>query len=1180
MQQSLLSKTAASSNHAPHAPKDQRVLSSGKTPEPGTEKNIQVIRRDGSKTSLDIAKIRSVVHWACAGFDVNPIALEAGLTTRLRNGITTREIQDNLINCALEMCSPSDPDWRYVAGRLHIWSLWKDTLVSRGYQYSDYEKTVRSKVESNQYDRRILTYSADELLEAGSWINPDWDTDYDYAGAILLTSRYLLPDELPQEALLTCALLLASIEVPEERMVWARRFYEAIATRKISLATPILANLRIPGGSLTSCFPAGAPVMTKEGFKPIETIDIGDVVLTHENRFRTVMATNQRKFEGNLVTIKVDGLESVVTSTEDHLFMVIPQKEAVCQRLKANQSYLTNQGKRKRYFIPGQYEQVACAFEKAFSPEWVRAEYIRPGDWMQIPFNSDVRNIDELFLTDFITDSDVDVIDGRVVRLNADISVNEQLNQPLAKIPVNKAFMLLLGYYLAEGYSSTDTNIVSLNFNSKGSQYIEESCAIFESVFGIKPKVEREKDNSSCVKLHSKWVAQFFHNFVGTGFNSKALPPEIMLASPSLQRHLLKGVFRGDGSVDQNSLRLTLCNKVLIDQLFEICLRCGLTPSISKAKKGKSGKEIYDNLFLSLDKNADFEGFVSGVWSDGKFYRKVSKIQIKSLNKGQTVYDLQVAEDSSFCVGRMAAHNCFITSIDDNLESIFEEITNTARISKNGGGVGVNVSRIRSTGSWVMGKANASGGVIPWIKLLNDTAIAVNQGGRRAGAVTVSLDIWHLDVPEFLEMQAENGDQRRKAYDIFPQLVITDEFMRRVVDEKEWTLVDPYEVRRKLGIELAELWGEEFEQWYEILEERLGKEITLYKKVSARELFKKIMRSQLETGMPYLAFKDTINRANPNKHEGYIPGVNLCTESFSNVEPGKFSHCCNLASLNLATIEDDELLQICSDAVRILDNTIELTHPPFQEAKNHNQRYRTIGVGAMGLADWLAKRYFSCDAISEISSLFEKIAYHCTHTSMELAKERGAYPAFPESEWSKGKLLGAKDLDFFREKSDEPTRWEKLSEEIKQHGIRNSHITAIAPNTSSSLVQGCTASVLPVYSRFFYDKWAKGTVPIAPPFISDRFWFYQENKTLDQKKVVKAVATIQQWIDTGISMELMFNLNQGVYFPEEPERSLKAKDIFEILVMAWQEGCKAIYYIRTCQKDSFEESSDCASCAN
>lgn len=570
--------------------------------------DIQVIRRDGSTTALDITKIRTVVNWACRELSANPIALEASLTTRLRPGITTREIQDNLIRCALELCSLDEPDWRYVAGRLHIWSLWKDTQVDRGYQYGDYARTVQAKVLEGQYDRRILHYTPAELELAGDWINPDWDTDYDYAGAVLLTQRYLLPNELPQEAFLTCALLIASVEAPAQRLHWAKQFYEALARRQLSLATPILANLRIPDGSLASCF---------------------------------------------------------------------------------------------------------------------------------------------------------------------------------------------------------------------------------------------------------------------------------------------------------------------------------------------------------------------------------------------------------------------ITAMEDNLESIFAGIHDAARISKNGGGVGVNLSRIRATGSWVMGKANASGGVVPWVKLLNDTAIAVNQGGRRAGAITVSLDSWHLDLPEFLEMQTENGDQRRKAYDVFPQLVISDAFMRRVEANANWTLVDPYEVRTNLGIELAELWGEAFETAYAQIEASLDQEITLYKQVNARLLFKQVMRTQLETGMPYLWFKDTVNRANPNQHQGYIPGGNLCQESWSNVKPGEEAHTCNLVSLNLANLEDDARSHICQIAVRVLDNTIDLTTPPFAASATHNHKYRTIGVGCMGLADWLAKRHLTYTHLQKISDLFEDIGYYCTAASMHLAQERGAYPAFVGSEWSKGHLVGAKPVEWF-----------------------------------------------------------------------------------------------------------------------------------------------------------------------
>ena len=752
---------------------------------------INVIQRSGETRPLDITKIRRVVEWACEGLEVNPLALESGLTSRLRDGITTREIQENLINVATQLFCVEETDWKYVAGRLHIWGLWKDTRIKRefgGYYSSrtvftksertDYAKYVQWQVERGVYDSRITEiYDGKDLKIVGEWIYSEYDKDFDYAGAIMLSERYLLDCELPQEAFLTCALLLASVEKKlEDRLEIALQIYLAIAQRKISLATPILGNLRTPNGSLSSCF---------------------------------------------------------------------------------------------------------------------------------------------------------------------------------------------------------------------------------------------------------------------------------------------------------------------------------------------------------------------------------------------------------------------IVAMEDNLESIFSEITNTARISKNGGGVGVNVSRIRATGSSVMGKANASGGVIPWIKLLNDTAIAVNQGGRRAGAVTVGVDIWHLDVPEFLEMQTENGDQRRKAYDVFPQLVIPDEFMRRVITKDEWTLVDPYEIRTKLGIELAELWGEKFETAYRLIEDNLGTKITLYKKVNARELFKDVMRPQIETGMPYIAFKDTINRANPNKHDGYIPQVNLCCESFSNVTPGKTAHCCNLVSLNLANIETDaNLAEMCHLAVRMLDNTIDLTHPPIGEAKEHNDRYRTIGVGVMGLADWLAKRKLSYKEFKYIGKLFEDISYFCTHASMRLAKERGAYQAFSGSEWSQSKLLGAKPLQWFKENCDEETyyHWHRLAANVQRYGIRNSHITAIAPNTTSSLIQGCTASVLPVFKRVFTEKNSKGAIPNCPPFIKDFFWHYQENQNLDQKIVVQAIAEMQKWIDTGISMELLLNLNQGVYFPDEPNRALTVKEFYETLILAWESGCKAVYYVRTVQKDNFKDS--CSSCAN
>ena len=513
--------------------------------------------------------------------------------------------------------------------------------------------------------------------------------------------------------------------------------------------------------------------------------------------------------------------------------------------------------------------------------------------------------------------------------------------------------------------------------------------------------------------------------------------------------------------------------------------------------------------------------------------------------------------------------SCFIIAMDDDIESIFATITQVAKISKNGGGVGVNLSKIRAKGSWVAKTQNASGGVVPWVKIINDTAVAVNQMGKRAGAVTTSLDVWHLDIEEFLELQTENGDQRRKAYDVFPQVVFPDLFMKYIKENKTWYLFDPYEVKTVLGLDLTALISKDFENGYQkCIDAYLEKKLTLVKEVSPKELLKHVMKTQLETGMPYIFFKDTANEDNPNRHEGYIPAGNLCMESFSNVLANSEIHTCNLVSLNLANIEDSELEEICESSVRILDNTIDLTKAPDSQSFSHNDKYRTIGIGSMGLADFLAKAQTPYESSSNIVGyLFEKICYFSTKASINLAKERSPFKAYKGSMWDDGTRM-----ERFIKNSKNKEKWEKLSLDLKKYGIRNSQLLAIAPNTSSALVQGCTPSVLPIFSKFYYDKNSKGAVPICPPFIKDFFWYYKEYKNMDIKAVNSVISEIQKWTDTGISYELIFNLNLP---------NITAKYIYECIIDAWEKKIKTLYYVRTIQKDgSTLEKQECISCAN
>nr|WP_293991722.1 ribonucleoside-diphosphate reductase subunit alpha [uncultured Fusobacterium sp.] len=531
--------------------------------------------------------------------------------------------------------------------------------------------------------------------------------------------------------------------------------------------------------------------------------------------------------------------------------------------------------------------------------------------------------------------------------------------------------------------------------------------------------------------------------------------------------------------------------------------------------------------------------------------------------------------------------SCFITAIDDNIDSIFYNIDSIAKISKNGGGVGVNISRIRAKGSMVNGYYNASGGVVPWIRIINDTAVAVNQQGRRAGAVTVALDTWHLDIETFLELQTENGDQRGKAYDIYPQVVCSNLFMNRVKNNENWTLVDPYEIRKIYGTELCELYGYEFEELYEKIER--DEKIKLKKIVNAKELFKNIMKTQLESGMPYIFYKDRANEMNHNSHKGMIGNGNLCMESFSNFKPtidfketedGNTSirtndmgeiHTCNLISLNLAELTEQEFEKHVSLAVRALDNTIDLTVTPLKESNKHNLLYRTIGIGAMGLADYLAREYMIYEeSIEEINNIFEKIALYSIKASALLAKERGTYKAYKGSKWDKGLFYG-KDSEWYRKNSKFKDEWAEAFYLVESHGLRNGELTAIAPNTSTSLLMGSTASVIPTFSRFFIEKNQRGAIPRTVKHLKDRAWFYPEFKNVNPITYVKIMAKIGAWVTQGVSMELLFDLNKGI----------KAKDIYDTLIAAWEEGCKSVYYIRTIQKNTnnIAEKEECESCS-
>lgn len=527
--------------------------------------------------------------------------------------------------------------------------------------------------------------------------------------------------------------------------------------------------------------------------------------------------------------------------------------------------------------------------------------------------------------------------------------------------------------------------------------------------------------------------------------------------------------------------------------------------------------------------------------------------------------------------------SCFISTVGDNLWSIYDVNQKFASVSKHGGALGIYLGKVRALGSSIRGYANASGGVIPWIRLYNDTAVAVDQLGRRKGGATVTLDVWHRDLYDFLELRTNNGDDRRKAHDIFPALSIPNLFMERLKKREPWSLFDPHEVRERMGYSLEDCYDEvsvhEFTNRYVQCEaDPMLSRIT----VPALDIMKKIMKSAVETGTPFLFFRDTVNQANPNKHAGMIYASNLCHEITQNmsetikreevrmtdggqhqvvttVEAGDMVTC-NLNSINLGRITKEELAHTIPLQIRMLDNVITLNMAPVAEAGITSDKYRAIGLGTSGYHHYLAKRKIAWESeqhLEEVDDLFEEIAYQSIKASMELAKEKGSYPVFEGSEWQTG--------EYFRRRGYASERWMQLMKEVQTHGMRNGYLMAIAPTGSTSNIAGTTAGIDPIFKKFFIEEKKGSFTPKAAPDLSNEtFWYYKEAHTIDQRYSIRACALRQKHIDQSQS----FN----IYITPE----MKAVDILNLYIAAYEEGVKTIYYIR----NQSLEMDECTSCSS
>lgn len=563
---------------------------------------------------------------------------------------------------------------------------------------------------------------------------------------------------------------------------------------------------------------------------------------------------------------------------------------------------------------------------------------------------------------------------------------------------------------------------------------------------------------------------------------------------------------------------------------------------------------------------------------EAMLYASVEKVEVRLAKVKEFYEDFSLLIDSLASPQLMNLRkgmnnaSCFILACEDDLESIYSNITNAARISKNGGGIGFYWGFVRAEGSPLMGQPDASGGVLPFIKVLNDTLVAVNQGGKRKGAGTVALPIWHKDIESFLDIQTEVGDARSKSFDVQPQVVFSDLFMKKLIEDKtqRWLTVCPYEVKTKLGIILPECYNEDFVNAYEQIEKAYDNgKLDNVKSFVINDLWKKYLMVFFERGRPYACFIDKINRDNPNKHDGNIYCFNLCIESFSNTKPDIYAHTCSLASLVVGRIPMNKLSDKASTLCRILNNGIAITSAPIKESEVHMNAYRTIGIGIQGMADILAREWKSYKDLDFITEVAERIQFGAVRESINMAKEFSPYPKFEGSRWDVGDIF-----DEYHKNSVCPDLdWLLLKKECKQWGIYNSQMTSPAPNTSTSIFMMASAGFMPHYAPYFYEDNKDGKTPVSSMFGRENPLFYMKSiNTFKQYELTKAVGAGQKFVDTGISAE---------YVADRNLHDITAKDIDKLVKDAWLNETKGVYYLRTVKKgESLVKGEEiCAACA-
>lgn len=987
----------------------------------------------------------------------------------------------------------------------------------------------------------------------------------------------------------------------------AESLLEEIISGRYQPATPTFLNAgKAQRGELVSCFKGDTKVTTLGGVpKEIKDISVGDMVLTHKGRYRKVeqVIKNESPEGFNMVALKASGIPKII-ETDNHPVLVWSEDE--------NES---------RTFDPKLNE-----FIPDFAPNdkgkwlWVAAANVKPyNDWVFVPSDKNEIKSETIELYHYVEndsrsgfhgkesvdpDNPWEICDDGFIRYRAsktskikDHKYSKNRNPIKNVVDIDGDFGVLAGYYLSEGHTSKSSstgnyNGVTFTFGSHEEFFIEDCARIIKEKFGVAPTVNKSNsDGSTRVSVSSVIIARLFIDMFGTGFNKKTISDKIVYAGDNVLYGLLLGLFRGDGCVTHDSAILTLTNDDLVRQVAHLFNRLGMTYWM-RAHLSSSGKmngtlsvqgntKVTNDFILDLKKTPQRyigarrpRGHEYVFRSEyGAFHKVVS---LEEAPKETTVYNLVVEEDHTYTTEGVVQKNCFLLRVEDNMESIAKAISHSLQLSKRGGGVALNLSNLREAGAPIKHIENQASGIVPVMKILEDSFTYANQLGARQGAGAVYLNAHHPDIMQFLDTKRENADEKIRIKTLSLGVVIPDITFELAKNNESMYLFSPYDVERFYGKPFCDI--SITEKYHEMVDNPLIRK----KKINARRLFQTIAEIQFESGYPYILFEDSASRQNPGG--GRINMSNLCSEILEENSPstynedGHYDHVgrdisCNLGSLNIAHTFDspdfEKTIETCVRALTAVSETSNIKSVPSIE--RGNKLTHAIGLGQMNLHGFLAREhilYASHEAVDFSNIYAATVRFYAIKASHRIAVERkerfygfesskyadgSVFDMYLEHDYSKPETTKVQEL-FARSNIKLPTQddWRKLKEDVMRDGIFNKYLLAIAPTGSISYIAHATSSIHPVVRAIETRKEGKlGRVYYPVPFLNDETLpYFKDAYAIGPNPIIDVYAAFTRHTDQGLSLTLFYTSESTT------------RDLNKAYIYAFSKGIKTLYYAR------------------